>query len=257
MSGVEYGIAQTLAYADDNTHGYELHSRDYSKGTDCAGLMRYYAAAVEGVAVSSYPDFGTWNQKSVMTARGWVAYGFSYNQAKRGDIFLRALGDATGHTVLYLGNGRIVGAEANKDGVAGDSSGREICEKAYYAYSYNWMLRPPSKFADSNTTSATSSATSTKHTSSSFAGAYVLNGDMYVRTAPNINGPIAAVFKKGKRLKLQGMYWVTHEDHNDGHGAIDWCWGTYVGVNTGTRYYICTGRYTGKDESDDFLTKVQ
>ena len=39
--------------------------------------------------------------------------------------------------------GRIVGAEGDWDGRAGDGSGTEVCERGYYDYGYNWILRPP------------------------------------------------------------------------------------------------------------------
>lgn len=145
MAGIEDGIAQTLAYAADNSHGYELQCRRYSKGTDCAGLMILYAAAVEGVPLEQYPDFHTWTEVSVLTARGWQDIPFSEGAKQRGDILLRALGDSTGHTVLYLGNNRIVGAENNWDGRQGDSSGAEVTERSYYSYKYNHILRWPGK----------------------------------------------------------------------------------------------------------------
>lgn len=141
MAGIEDGIAQTLAYAADDSHGYELQCRRYGIGTDCAGLMILYAAAVEGVPLEQYPNFHTWTEVSVLGSRGWTVLPFDYGSAKRGDIFLRALNDNTGHTVLYLGNGRIVGAENNWDGVRGDSSGAEVTERSYYAYKYNYMIR--------------------------------------------------------------------------------------------------------------------
>lgn len=143
MAGIEEGISTVLAYAADDSHGYVLQGRSYDYGTDCAGLVRLYAATVEGVDVADYPDFHTWNEASVLTARGWTDMTFDYGSAKRGDVFLRALGDSTGHTVVYLGGGRIVGAEGDWDGRAGDSSGTEVCERSYYAYSYNHILRPP------------------------------------------------------------------------------------------------------------------
>lgn len=141
MAGIEDGIAQTLAYAADNSHGYELQCRRYGIGTDCAGLMILYAAAVEGVPLEQYPNFHTWTEVATLTARGWKDIPFSEGAKKRGDILLRALGDSTGHTVLYLGNNRIVGAENNWDGVRGDSSGAEVTERSYYAYKYNHILR--------------------------------------------------------------------------------------------------------------------
>ena len=146
MAGIEDGIAAALAYAADDRHGYELRSGNhwpgsYSIGTDCAGLARLYAAAVEGVALDSYPDFGTWNEVKTLTARGWRDIKFSRSAMKRGDILVRALGDSTGHTVVYLGNSRIVGAESNWDGKQGDGSGAEVTERSYYDYSYNHILR--------------------------------------------------------------------------------------------------------------------
>lgn len=148
MPGIEDGIATVVKYADNDYYGYTLMSGNhysYDPGTDCAGLARMYAAAVEGVGFNNYPDFGTWNERQVLTARGWKAIPFSRSKMKRGDILLRALGDSSGHTVIYLGNGLIVGAEGNWDGRRGDSSGREICVRSYYDYSYNYILRPPTK----------------------------------------------------------------------------------------------------------------
>lgn len=141
---IERGIRVISDYAGDDTHGYVLCSgqhRDYDPGTDCAGLARLYAASVEGAALSGYPDFGTWNERQVLTNRGWEAIAFDTSKLKRGDILLRALGDSTGHTVVYLGDGYIVGAEGNWDGRPGDSSGREVCRRTYYPYDYNWILR--------------------------------------------------------------------------------------------------------------------
>ena len=146
MAGIEDGIAAALAYAADDRHGYELRSGDhwpgsYSIGTDCAGLARLYAAAVEGVALDGYPDFGTWSEVATLTKRGWRDITFSRSAMRRGDILVRALGDSTGHTVVYLGGSRIVGAESNWDGVRGDGSGAEVTERSYYDYKYNHILR--------------------------------------------------------------------------------------------------------------------
>lgn len=148
MAGIEDGISAALAYAADNAHGYELQSRDYDLGTDCAGLVRLYAAAVEGVELSAYPDFHTWNEVSALTARGWSDLPFDTSSMRRGDVLLRALGDSTGHTVVYLGDGYIVGAEGNWDGKSGDGSGTEVTKRTYYPYDYNHILRPPSKAED-------------------------------------------------------------------------------------------------------------
>lgn len=144
MAGVEAGVSAALAYARDDSHGYELRERDYGVGTDCAGLARLYAAAVEGVSLSSYPEMHTWDMRSVLTKRGWQAVSFSESAMRRGDLLVREdPSGGTGHTVVYLGNRRIVGAEGDWDGRRGDSSGREVTERSYYSYGYKWILRPP------------------------------------------------------------------------------------------------------------------
>ena len=144
MAGIESGISTALTYADDNTHGYELRERDYDIGTDCAGLGRLYAAAVEGVSVGSYPDMHSWDIADKLRVRGWQVIDFSEGAKQRGDILVRVdPKGGTGHVVIYLGDGRIVGAEGDWDGKRGDSSGREICERSYYSYGYKYIVRLP------------------------------------------------------------------------------------------------------------------
>ena len=144
MAGIESGIATILTYADDNSHGYELRCRDYDIGTDCAGLGCLYAAAVEGVSVDSMPDMHSWDIAERLRQRGWSVLSFSEQAKQRGDILVRVDPQGgTGHVVIYLGDGRIVGAEGDWDGRAGDSSGREICERSYYSYGYKYIVRPP------------------------------------------------------------------------------------------------------------------
>ena len=144
MAGIEGGIATVLTYASDNSHGYELRERDYDIGTDCAGLGRLYAAAVEGASVEGYPDMHSWDIAEKLKARGWQVIDFAESKKKRGDILARVdPKGGTGHVVIYLGDGRIVGAEGDWDGRRGDSSGREICERSYYSYGYKYIARPP------------------------------------------------------------------------------------------------------------------
>lgn len=140
---IERGIAQVEAYAADNRHGYEFGSHHrYDVGTDCSGLARMYAAAVEGIGLDGYPDFSTRTMRSVLAARGWQALPYSRASLKRGDLILKEIA-GVGHVVVYVGGGRIVGAEGNWDSRHGDSSGREVCEKALYDFGWNWILRPP------------------------------------------------------------------------------------------------------------------
>lgn len=140
---IERGIAQVESYAADDRHGYEFGSHaNYGLGTDCSGLARMYAAAVEGIGLGDYPDFSTRTMRGVLVGRGWRALPYSRAALVRGDLILKEIA-GVGHVVVYVGGGRIVGAEGNWDKRPGDSSGREVCEKALYEFGWNWVLRPP------------------------------------------------------------------------------------------------------------------
>lgn len=140
---IERGIAQVEDYAANDRHGYEFGSHNnYDVGTDCSGLARMYAAAVEGVGLEEYPDFSTRTMRGVLSGRGWQELPYSSTPLMRGDLVLKEI-DGVGHVVVYVGGGRVVGAEGNWDKSPGDSSGREVCEKPLYDFGWNWILRPP------------------------------------------------------------------------------------------------------------------
>ena len=146
MTAMDKALAKARAYAADDNHGYELgyHSAAAMRvGTDCSGLVRYYIACMEGKSVDDLPDFSTRTEKGVLKARGWQLLPFSLTTLKRGDVLLS---NSRGHTVVWLGNGRILGAEGNWDGRRGDGSGREVCERDYYPYGYETILRAPAKY---------------------------------------------------------------------------------------------------------------
>ena len=149
-NAIETALDKVAQYCADDSHGYELGVRDYSFGTDCSGLARMYAANVEGISPNRYPDMSTRNMRSILTDRGWQA--FAYNglgSCKRGDMILS---NRKGHVVIYLDGNNILGAEGDWDGKPGDSGGREICIRSFYAYDWDWVIRWP------NDTSATVSA---------------------------------------------------------------------------------------------------
>lgn len=146
MTDMDKALAKARAYAADDNHGYELgyHSAAAMRvGTDCSGLVRYYVACMEGKSVDALPDFSTRSERRVLSARGWQLLPFSLGALKRGDVLLS---NSRGHTVIWLGNGRILGAEGNWDGRRGDGSGREVCERDYYPYGYETILRAPAKY---------------------------------------------------------------------------------------------------------------
>lgn len=239
-SKMESAIKDVLSYAADDSHGYVLQGDNYAKGTDCAGLVRYYVARMEGVSPSKVPELDTWDMRSILSKRGWTVASFSKSKLKRGDVLLRERSDGTGHAVIWLGSDRIVGAEGDWDGRAGDGSGNEVCERSYYAYSYNYILRPPAKY---------SSASSSGSTSKGFGGTYrcTVNG-LRIRKSPSTSGAIdtAACYNKGDIVVLDDWYAV-------GDGYV---WGRYRTAASGSLRYLAVGPYTGKAESDDYLVKV-
>lgn len=146
MTAMDTALAKARAYAADDNHGYELgyHSAAAMRvGTDCSGLVRYYVACMEGKSVDAMPDFSTRSERRVLSARGWHLLPFSMAALRRGDVLLS---NSRGHTVIWLGSGRILGAEGNWDGRRGDGSGREVCERDYYPYGYETILRAPAKY---------------------------------------------------------------------------------------------------------------
>ena len=155
MTAMDTALAKARSYAADDNHGYELgyHSAAAMRvGTDCSGLVRYYVACMEGRSVDQLPDFSTRSEKGVLKARGWQLLPFSLAALRRGDVLLS---NSRGHTVIWLGNGRILGAEGNWDGRRGDGSGREVCERDYYAYGYETILRAPAKYRTATPTNKT------------------------------------------------------------------------------------------------------
>lgn len=146
MTAMETALAKARAYAANDAHGYELgyHSAAAMRvGTDCSGLVRYYVACMEGRSVDAMSDFSTRTEKRVLAMHGWHIIPFSLGALRRGDVLLS---NSRGHTVIWLGNGRILGAEGNWDGRRGDGSGREVCERDYYPYGYETILRAPAKY---------------------------------------------------------------------------------------------------------------
>ena len=61
------------------------------------------------------------------------------NGMKRGDVII----NTKHHTVMYIGNGQIVGARINENGSisggkTGDQTGKEIMVQNYYVYQHGW-----------------------------------------------------------------------------------------------------------------------
>lgn len=145
MGAIDRALAKSEAYAADDSHGYELGSRYWDFGTDCSGFEMIYVAELLGTTPSElaarYPDWSTRTMRGHLVELGFKCLAFSRAEMRRGDILLKEIPGQIGHTVTYKGNMRILGAEGDWDGREGDSSGAEVCERSYYDFGYNYILR--------------------------------------------------------------------------------------------------------------------
>lgn len=155
MGKIQKMVDYAVAIAKDDKHGYSQSRRWPSQGTDfdCSSLM-YDAAHHAGYDVTVGPS-GTHYTGTMLDdfqRAGFKLHRFDGNLAdlKKGDILVRDPWGAGGHTEMYIGNGKFVGAHASEhgtaDGAPGDQTGREIsiCD-AYGGWDY--VLTPPSEGA--------------------------------------------------------------------------------------------------------------
>ena len=144
---VRAALARVRAYVEDDRHGYEMGSRDWDLGTDCSGLVLLYVAFLLGIdpdaLAARFPDWSTRTMRAHLQELGFKLVAFSSAAMEEGRILIKELPGKVGHTVIYLGDWMIFGAEGNWDGVAGDGDGSEICERRYYSFGYNWIAIPP------------------------------------------------------------------------------------------------------------------
>lgn len=142
MSTADTALAWARKIAADDTHGYDQGSR-WGADYDCSSfIISAYKAA--GVPLTcTY----TGNMRGDMLRTGFVDVTSSCNLAtcaglQAGDILL----NHKYHTAMYIGGGRLVHASINERGTTtggtlGDQTGREICERGYYNYPWDCVLR--------------------------------------------------------------------------------------------------------------------
>lgn len=144
---IRAALSKVRAYVEDDSHGYEMGSRDWDYGTDCSGLVLLYVAFLLGIdpdaLAARFPDWSTRTMRAHLIELGFKLVAFSTSAMDEGRILIKEIAGKVGHTVIYLGDWRIFGAEGNWDKQPGDGDGTEICERKYYSYGYNWIAIPP------------------------------------------------------------------------------------------------------------------
>lgn len=138
MSAIESACTWAVGIANDNSHGYDqIHRQgpDY----DCSSLV-INAYEQAGVKVKEAGATYTGNMRSAFVKCGFKAIKYVKGMVlKRGDVLL----NEKHHTLLYLGDKKMVQASSNEkggiyNGKTGDQTGREIYVGNFYEFSKGW-----------------------------------------------------------------------------------------------------------------------
>ncbi|MCR8908542.1 NlpC/P60 family protein [Thermophilibacter sp. ET337] len=132
-------IKSIIAYAEDDSHGYDQVWRWGEKGDyDCSSLV--ITCLREAGLETGWATYTGDMRYSLTTYEFvWIS---DPSELVRGDILL----NETYHTAIYLGDGMMAHASGNEFGTAtggqpGDQTGREICVRSYYDYPWDGVLR--------------------------------------------------------------------------------------------------------------------
>lgn len=228
-----------IAIAEDNKHGYSQYER-YGPDYDCSSLT-IEAAERAGYKVKRHGATYTGNMKQAFIKEGFTDVTKSVDLRtgrglKRGDVLL----SEKYHVEVYIGNGKLVGANSDEVGgirgaKKGDQTGREIWVKPYFVYRKGWdcVLRPPVEG---------SSASTTKPGTFTRANAKFIKNERHtgvtqavcnVRSAPSLSAPIVASYDEGQEINYDSVY------EGDGYR-----WISYVSYS-GERRYVAYRRLTG------------
>jgi len=134
MSKIENAISWAVAIANDNSHGYSQSNR-WGPHYDCSSfLITAYEQA--GVPVKTNGASYTGNMYNAFIKSGFSNVTSQVNVSNgsgliKGDVLI-ILSASTNHTVMYIGDGKIVHASSPTNG---------ILVANYYSASWTYVLR--------------------------------------------------------------------------------------------------------------------
>lgn len=145
MSKIEKYVGYAIDLAVDNSHGYDQTNRN-GPDYDCSSLVNYVVkkagipikATYTGNMLDDYLFNGFFIASDVNKETG--------EGLQIGDILLTHYNGKSGHTAIYVGNGKLVHASGNEfggvtGGKTGDQTGNEICIADYFNFPWMYVLR--------------------------------------------------------------------------------------------------------------------
>ena len=144
MTKIQNAVAIAIGWANDNKRGYSQSRRNGGIDKDCSKMV-LDSAEEAGINIGTATYTG--DMLNPLLANGFIDVVASINTVTGrglaiGDILLRPkTASRNGHTAYYIGNGKIVQANADYDGKLGDSSGKELCIAKYYNSGWPHVLR--------------------------------------------------------------------------------------------------------------------
>ncbi len=135
-SMVESAITWAVNIANDNNYGYSQVNRYGNPDYDCSSLV---STAFHNAGFNVACELNTSTMKDAFVNAGftWIpaseisGFPSSCANLQRGDILL-----ASGHTELYIGDGKNVGAHMDYNGIPGGIGGGSTWSSGYNAYRY-------------------------------------------------------------------------------------------------------------------------
>lgn len=152
-SGSTSWVQWAVDIAQDDSHGYSQPNRGGNPDYDCSSLV-WFALKNAGIDIGPGP-FSTVTEPDALERAGFTRHAFDRGELQAGDILWR-----DGHTEIYAGDGRYVGAHKDENGgimgrTPGDQTGHEISvEKSSGDFTYYWRAPAGAGQAVSGSTSS-------------------------------------------------------------------------------------------------------